>query len=40
MLTAGQPEFLSACVLAVTPVLLAFLLLNDDIMQGITQMEL
>lgn len=40
MLTAGQPEFLSACVLAVTPVLLAFLLLNDDIMKGITQMEL
>lgn len=40
MLTAGQPEFLSACVLAVTPVLLLFLLLNDDIMQGITQMEL
>lgn len=40
MLSAGQPEFLSACVLAVTPVLLLFLLLNDDIMKGITQMEL
>ena len=40
MLSAGQPEFLSTCVLAVTPVLLAFLLLNDDIMKGIVQMEL
>ncbi len=40
MLSAGQPEFLSTCVLAVTPVLLVFLLLNDDIMKGIVQMEL
>ena len=40
MMNAGQAEFLSTCVLAAVPVLLLFLIFNDDLMDGLMQMEL
>ena len=40
MMNAGQAEFLSTCVLAAVPVLLLFIIFNDDLMDGLMQMEL
>ena len=40
MMNAGQAEFLSTSVLAAVPVLLLFLIFNDDLMDGLMQMEL
>lgn len=40
MMSASQPEFLATSVLAMLPLLLLFLLLNDEMRKGLSQMNL
>ena len=40
MMSASLPEFLATSVLAMLPLLLLFLLLNDEMRKGLSQMNL
>jgi multiple sugar transport system permease protein len=40
MMGAQRPEFLVTCILAIVPVLLLFLIFNDDMRKGLRQMNL
>lgn len=40
MMSAQQPEFLATCVLAMLPLLLLFLLCNDEMQRGLRQINL